>query len=62
MANGHLCWGCSKFCVNGLIMGENPLQRRNDDLLGFIEWIRLKPADFFERTRKSHKLKAPYGN
>ena len=26
-ANG----GCTKFCVNGLIMGENPLQRRNYD-------------------------------
>ena len=23
--------GCTKFCVNGLIMGENPLQRRNYD-------------------------------
>ena len=23
--------GCTKFCVNGLLMGENPLQRRNYD-------------------------------
>jgi 5-methylcytosine-specific restriction endonuclease McrA len=25
----------------------------------FIEWIRLKPDDFFERTRKSRRLKTP---
>jgi len=23
--------GCTKFCLNGLIMGENPLQRRDYD-------------------------------
>jgi len=26
------------------------------DMIGFIEWVRLKPADFFERTRKSRRL------
>jgi hypothetical protein len=29
--SGHKHGGCTKFCVNGLIMGENPLQRRNYD-------------------------------
>lgn len=29
------------------------------DMVGFIEWVRLKPDDFFERTRKSRRLKAP---
>jgi hypothetical protein len=28
------------------------------DMAGFIEWVRLKPDDFFERTRKSRRLKA----
>jgi hypothetical protein len=28
-------------------------------MVGFIEWVRLKPDDFFERTRKSRRLKAP---
>jgi hypothetical protein len=27
------------------------------DMAGFIEWVRLKPDDFFERTRKSRRLK-----
>lgn len=29
------------------------------EIVGFIEWVRLKPDDFFERTRKSRRLKAP---
>lgn len=28
------------------------------DLSGFIEWVRLKPDNFFERTRKSRRLKS----
>lgn len=27
------------------------------DLVSFIEWVRLKPDDFFERARKSRRLK-----
>jgi hypothetical protein len=27
-------------------------------VMGFIEWVRLKPDDFFERTRKSRRLKS----
>ncbi len=27
------------------------------DMVGFIAWVRLKPDDFFERTRKSRRLK-----
>lgn len=27
------------------------------EMVGFIEWVRLKPDDFFERTRKSRRLK-----
>ena len=27
-------------------------------LASFIEWVRLKPDDFFERTRKSRRLKS----
>ena len=26
------------------------------DLVDFINWVRLKPDDFFERTRKSRRL------
>lgn len=29
------------------------------EMVGFIEWVRLKPDDFFERTRKSRRLKLP---
>ena len=29
------------------------------EMVGFIQWVRLKPDDFFERTRKSRRLKAP---
>jgi hypothetical protein len=28
------------------------------DLVDFIKWVRLKPDDFFERTRKSRRLKS----
>jgi hypothetical protein len=28
------------------------------DLVDFIKWVRLKPDDFFERVRKSKRLKA----
>ena len=28
------------------------------DLAGFIGWVRSKPDDFFERTRKSRRLKS----
>jgi hypothetical protein len=28
-----------------------------EDMVGFIEWVRSKPDDFFERTRKSRRLK-----
>jgi hypothetical protein len=28
------------------------------DLVDFIEWVRLKPDDFYERTRKSRRLKS----
>lgn len=28
------------------------------DMASFIEWVRLKPDDFFERTRKSKRLKS----
>jgi hypothetical protein len=28
------------------------------DLAGFIEWVRLKPDEFFERTRKSRRLRS----
>lgn len=28
------------------------------DMSGFIQWIRLKPDNFFERTRKSRRLKS----
>jgi hypothetical protein len=32
--------------------------RLQADLVGFIEWVRSKPDDFFERTRKSRRLKS----
>jgi hypothetical protein len=32
--------------------------RLQADMASFIEWVRLKPDDFFERTRKSRKLKS----
>jgi hypothetical protein len=28
------------------------------DMASFIEWVRLKPDDFFERARKSKRLKS----
>ena len=31
--------------------------KTNEELRPFIHWIRTKPDDFFERTRKSHRLK-----
>jgi hypothetical protein len=30
---------------------------QQEEMVGFIEWVRLKPDDFFERTRKSRRLK-----
>lgn len=33
--------------------------RLQADMVGFIAWVRLKPDDFFERTRKSRRLKTP---
>lgn len=33
------------------------LLKLQEDMVGFIEWVRLKPDDFFERTRKSRRLK-----
>jgi uncharacterized C2H2 Zn-finger protein len=29
-----------------------------DNMVSFIEWVRLKPDDFFERARKSRRLKS----
>lgn len=34
------------------------LLKQQEEMVGFIEWVRLKPDDFFERTRKSRRLKA----
>ena len=28
------------------------------DLVDFIKWVRLKPDDFYERVRKSKRLKS----
>jgi hypothetical protein len=28
-----------------------------DNIISFIEWVRLKPDDFYERSRKSRRLK-----
>ena len=33
--------------------------RLQAEMISFIEWVRLKPDDFFERARKSRRLKAP---
>lgn len=33
------------------------LLKQQEDMVGFIEWVRSKPDDFFERTRKSRRLK-----
>lgn len=30
----------------------------HDDMVGFVKWVRLKPDNFFERTRKSRRLKS----
>jgi hypothetical protein len=32
--------------------------KAQEDLMDFIKWVRLKPDDFFERTRKSRRLKS----
>ena len=34
------------------------LLKQQGEIVGFIAWVRLKPDDFFERTRKSRRLKA----
>jgi hypothetical protein len=34
------------------------LLKQQEEMAGFIAWVRLKPDDFFERTRKSRRLKA----
>ena len=28
------------------------------DLVDFVKWVRLKPDDFYERVRKSRRLKS----
>ncbi len=33
------------------------LLKQQEEIVGFIAWVRLKPDDFFERTRKSRRLK-----
>ena len=33
------------------------LIKQQEEMAGFIAWVRLKPDDFFERTRKSRRLK-----
>jgi hypothetical protein len=33
------------------------LLKQQEEMAGFIAWVRLKPDDFFERTRKSRRLK-----
>lgn len=33
------------------------LLKLQENMVGFIEWVRLKPDDFFERTHKSRRLK-----
>ena len=29
-----------------------------NELMAFIKWVQLKPVDFYERTRKSRRLKS----
>lgn len=29
-----------------------------NELMAFIKWVRFKPVDFYERTRKSRRLKS----
>ena len=31
--------------------------KQQEEMADFIAWVRLKPDDFFERTRKSRRLK-----
>jgi hypothetical protein len=31
--------------------------RSHPDMARFISWVQRKPDDFFERTRRSHRLK-----
>lgn len=33
------------------------LLKQQEEMASFIAWVRLKPDDFFERTRKSRRLK-----
>jgi len=46
------------FTENELARQYNTIEqlKSHADIMGFIEWVRLKPADFFERTRKSRRL------
>ena len=33
------------------------LLKQQEEMAGFIAWVQLKPDDFYERTRKSRRLK-----
>ena len=33
------------------------LLKQQEEMVGFIEWVRSKPVDFYDRTRKSRRLK-----
>lgn len=48
------------FTENELARKYNSIEllKLQEDMVSFIEWVRLKPDDFFERTRKSRRLKA----
>ncbi len=32
--------------------------KSHEEILRFIDWVKQKPDDFFERSRKSHRLKS----
>jgi hypothetical protein len=32
--------------------------KSHEEILRFIHWVKQKPDDFFERSRKSHRLKS----
>jgi hypothetical protein len=32
--------------------------RQHPELAKFLDWVRRKPDDFFERTRKSQRLRS----
>ena len=48
------------FTENELARKYNSIEllKLQEDMVSFIEWVRLKPDHFFERTRKSRRLKA----